>query len=120
MLFLGLGSGLGSTLILDDIIVPLELGELTDAKGRKLFNVLGKKGRKSRGLVPWKRSLHRIIPPLAAAFFTDYMVIGGGGVGLLPKLPSGTRRGSNSLAFLGGARLWNSCIRHNKHTWVIA
>src|SRR5579864_3096785 len=68
MLFIGLGTGLGSALILDDIIVPLELGELKTAKGRKLGDVLGKKGLKKKGLTAWKRAVFHTIPSLAAAF----------------------------------------------------
>lgn len=120
MLFVGLGSGVGSALILDDIIVPLELGELLDRKGRKLTHVLGKQARQERGVPRWRGSLYQIIPRLVAAFRTDYLVIGGGGVAFLPKLPPGARRGSNDLAFVGGARLWNSATRQVKHTWIIA
>lgn len=120
MLFVGLGTGLGSAFILDDIVVPLELGELTDAKGRKLGNVLGKRGLKKKGVPTWEKSLRDVLPRLAAAFGTDYLVIGGGSAKLVSKLPRGTRRGSNALAFVGGERLWNSAIHHVKHTWVIA
>ena len=120
MLFVGLGTGLGSAFILDDIVVPLELGELTDSKGRKLGNVLGKRALKKKGLPNWEKSLQDIIPHLVAAFRTDYLVIGGGSAKLVSKLPRGTQRGSNDLAFVGGERLWNSTIQHVKHTWVIA
>lgn len=120
MLFVGLGSGLGSALILDDIIVPLELGELSDSRGRKLGDVLGKEALAKSGLSTWRRSLLEIIPRFAAAFRTDYIVVGGGSARLLPKLPAGARPGSNDLAFAGGARLWNSAIRHVKHTWIMA
>src|SRR5262249_50335931 len=102
MLFVGLGSGFGSALILDRVIIPLELGELADSKGRRLADVLGKQGLSKRSVHHWKQSLHNIIPHLKAAFLTDDLVIGGGNVKLLPKLPKGTRRGSNDFAFIGG------------------
>jgi len=119
MLFVGLGTGVGSALILYDIIVPLELGELKTAKGRKLGDVLGKKGLKKKGLTAWKRAVFHTIPSLAAAFQADYLVIGGGSVKHLDKLPEGACRGSNDLAFVGGARVWNTKISHVKHTWII-
>jgi hypothetical protein len=120
MLFIGLGSGLGSALILDDIIVPLELGELTDGNGEKLGDVLGKRALEENGVSKWKKSVELIIPRLSAAFRTDYLVIGEGSAKLLSRFPRGVKRGSNDLALVGGSRLWNSDIHHIKHAWVIA
>jgi predicted NBD/HSP70 family sugar kinase len=120
MLFVGLGSGLGSTLILDNVIVPLELGELTYGNKKKLGDILGKKALEKNGLSKWKRAVRQIIPELTAAFRTDYLVLGGGSAKLLPKMPPGAKRGSNDLAFVGGERLWNRGTHHVKHTWVLA
>ncbi len=122
MLFVGLGTGLGSALILDDVIVPLELGDLSYSKGRLLFDVLGKEALKANGRSKWEASVHRVTERLAAAFRTDYLVIGGGNVKRIKQMPAGTRRGSNHMAFLGGSRLWNPSTFHakpKKHTWVI-
>ncbi|PWU10562.1 MAG: ROK family protein [Verrucomicrobia bacterium] len=119
MLFIGLGTGLGSALILDDIIVPLELGELTDPHGRRLASILGKRGLKRRGLTGWRRSFRKIAPRLRAAFRTDYIAIGGGNAKHLGRLPRWIRRGGNHLALAGGARLWNTSVRHVKHTWIL-
>jgi hypothetical protein len=122
MLFLGLGTGLGSTLILDDIVVPLELGELRWARGHSLQQVLGKAGLKRLGIHAWNREVHRAVTRLAKAFGTDYVVVGGGNVELLKKLSSGARRGSNDDAFRGGAGLWglaNLKAQPRRHTWVI-
>jgi polyphosphate glucokinase len=122
MLFVGLGTGVGSALILDDVVVPLELGELGHANGDTLADVLGKRALKRYGRRKWERALRRIIPRLAAAFRTDYVVLGGGNQKLLKKLPACARRGSNDKAFTGGARLWGLArLRANprKHTWVL-
>jgi predicted NBD/HSP70 family sugar kinase len=123
MLFIGLGTGLGSALILDDVIVPLELGELAYSKNRTLDGVLGKRGLEKLGKQRWGTSVHRVIRRLRAAFRTDYLVIGGGNADLLKRLPTGARRGSNEKAFIGGARLWRVgavYAKPQRHTWVIA
>ncbi len=122
MLFLGLGTGVGSALILDDVVVPLELGELGYADGETVSDVLGKPAFEKNGRKAWESAVHDIVPRLAAAFRTDSVVIGGGNAKKLRKLPNGTRRGSNSKAFVGGARLWGLArLRANprKHTWVL-
>jgi polyphosphate glucokinase len=122
MLFLGLGTGLGSALILDDVVVPLELGELSHSGSKTLAEVLGKKGLRKSGRRAWNRAVHRIVPHLVMAFRTDYVVLGGGNVDRLDRLPAGTRRGSNAKAFIGGARLWGLArvrARPRKHTWVL-
>jgi polyphosphate glucokinase len=122
MLLLGLGTGLGSTLILDDVVVPLELGELSYSKTRTLWDVLGKPGLKTAGRKQWEAAVHRTVNRLASAFRTDYLVLGGGHARLLRKLPPGARRGGNHTAFSGGARIWKVgaiFATPKKHTWVI-
>ncbi len=123
MLFLGLGTGLGSALILDDIIVPLDLGDLAYNKDKTLAEVLGKAGLKDSGRTVWEKSLHRVADHLASAFRADYLVIGGGNAKHLKNLPARARRGSNDKAFAGGARLWrsrSSLPAPQKHTWLVA
>lgn len=120
MLFLGLGTGLGSVLILDDVIVPLELGELR-FNGKRIGKTLGRKAARA-DRPAWERRVHEVIKSLTRAFRTECLVIGGGNVRLLRRLPKNARAGSNDKAFLGGARLWGCCAmraREKKHTWVI-
>jgi polyphosphate glucokinase len=122
MLFLGLGTGVGSALILDEVIVPLELGELTYSKRTTVGQVLGKDGLKKAGRKRWEKAVHKVVGRLVAAFRTDCVVIGGGNAELLKRLPPGATRGSNDRAFVGGARLWGVGALHarsRKHTWVI-
>lgn len=107
MLFLGLGTGLGSTLVSDNVIVPLELGELPNAEGRPIWHDLGRRGRKRLGNKAWRRAVCRTVRFCAAAFLADYVMLGGGNVKHLKRLPPGARRGHNSAAFRGGFRLWN-------------
>ncbi len=122
MLFVGLGTGVGSALILDDVVVPLELGELGYAADETVADVLGKRALERNGRKEWERAVHKIVPRLAAAFRTDSLVIGGGNQKKLRRLPNGARRGSNDKAFIGGARLWGLArlrAHPRKHTWVL-
>ena len=123
MLFLGLGTGVGSSLILDDVIIPLELSRLNYSKRQTIGDVLDKKALKRFGLRAWQKALHHVVERLSLAFQTDYVVVGGGNVELLKRLPRGCRRGNNDNAFIGGARLWGRAgisAHPRKHTWVIA
>ena len=122
MLFLGLGTGLGSTLIVDDVVVPLELGQLRYAQRKSLENALGKRGLKKIGRTAWERAVHAAVVNLKAAFVADYVVVGGGNEKKLKRLPRGARRGSNRYAFRGGVRLWQSSptsTKVQKHTLII-
>ena len=122
MLFVGLGTGVGSALILDDVIVPLELGELAYSRTRTLADVLSKARLKKVGLRHWEKVVHKVVCHLAAAFRTDYIVIGGGNAEHIKRLPRHTRRGSNDRAFTGGIRLWGRGYlraKARKHTLVI-
>ncbi len=107
MLFLGLGTGLGSTLIAQNVIIPLELGELPSRNGEPLSAVLGRSGFNKLGKRAWKKELLRMIDRFAAAFTVDYVVLGGGNARELKLLPPGTRVGNNLAAFRGGFRLWH-------------
>jgi len=106
MLFLGFGTGLGSALIAENVIVPLELGQLSYRKGLSLGDVLGRRGLARLGRRPWARAVRRFIPALMSAFAAEYIVLGGGNAKRLGLLPHGVRRGHNLTAFRGGFRLW--------------
>ena len=107
MLFLGLGTGLGSALITHGTLQPLELAHLPYNRGRTYEDYLGKRGLKKRGRKKWRKKVFEILPALRAAFQVDYVVLGGGNAKLLDELPANTRRGGNDLAFAGGFRLWD-------------
>lgn len=107
MLFLSLGTGLGSTLIAERVIVPLELGQLRTAGGQTLGDTLGRKGLKRLGKSAWRRAVTETVATLMSACVADYVVLGGGNAKRLRELPPGSRRGHNLTAFRGGFRLWN-------------
>jgi polyphosphate glucokinase len=107
MLFLGLGTGLGSTLIFDHVVVPLELGVLPVEGGSTLGELLGRRGVKKLGKKAWRKLLADYVQRFTAAFGVDYIVLGGGNAKLVGKHPiPGTRLGHNLTAFRGGFRLW--------------
>ena len=107
MLFLGLGTGLGSALIAENVIVPLELGALPHVDGAEIGLMLGKRGLDKLGKEKWRELVEKTVKSLTAAFVPDYVVIGGGNAKKLKTLPHGARRGNNLTAFRGGYRLWN-------------
>jgi polyphosphate glucokinase len=107
MLFLGLGTGLGSTLIAESIIVPLELGRLRYKADQTLGDVLGRRGMERMGKAAWRGVLKDVVVALAAAFEAEYIVLGGGNAKALKELPPGTRLGHNLTAFRGAFRLWS-------------
>ena len=107
MLFLGLGTGLGSTLITENVIVPLELGELPYRENERLGMVVGRRGLKRLGKRRWRRIVGEMVDSFTRTFVVDYVVLGGGNAKLLKELPSGTRLGHNLTAFRGGFRLWH-------------
>jgi polyphosphate glucokinase len=106
MLFLGLGTGLGSALIDNGKLEPLELGHLPFRKAT-FENYVGQAGRKRLGRKKWRAAVARTIEELSAAFAPDYVVLGGGNVKELGELPAGVRVGANTNAFVGGFRLWD-------------
>jgi len=107
MLFLGLGTGLGSAMILDGVLAPMELGHLPYRKGRTFEDYVGIAGLKRLGHKKWRRRVAEVVGDLADALEPDYVVLGGGNVEKLGKLPPKTRRGNNEDAFVGGFRLWD-------------
>jgi polyphosphate glucokinase len=106
MLFLGLGTGLGTTLILDGVVAPMELAHLPYKRGRTYEQYVGKAGLERSGKKKWRRHVADVTTRLKAALEVDEVVVGGGNAKFLTSLPRGVRSGSNSLAFLGGYRLW--------------
>jgi polyphosphate glucokinase len=106
MLFLGLGTGLGSALIIDGVLEPMELAHLPYKKGRSYEDYVGKAGLKRLGKKKWRRSVDDVVTKLKAALEADDVVVGGGNATLLDSPPAGARLGANANAFLGGYRLW--------------
>ena len=105
MLFLGLGTGLGSTLIVDGIVEPMELGHLPYRDGT-FEEYVGIHGLQAHGLTQWRRDVEDVVRRLIAALEPEDVVLGGGNVHQLDTLPAGCRAGDNANAFLGGFRLW--------------
>jgi polyphosphate glucokinase len=106
MLFLGLGTGLGSALIVDGVLEPMELAHLPYKKGRTYEDYVGLTALKRERKKKWRRHVADIVEQLKTALQADYVVLGGGNSKLLKKFPHNTRLGNNSNAFLGGYRLW--------------
>jgi len=107
MLFLGLGTGLGSTVIADGIVEPMELAHLPYRKGT-YEDYVGLRGLKKRGKKKWRQHVSKVVAQLTGALEPDDIVLGGGNVKKLKELPPGCRRGNNANAFIGGFRLWES------------
>ena len=120
MLFLGLGTGLGSAMIVDGIVEPMELGHLPYKKRTyrrlrrraRLTNALGKK--------KWRQHVADVVARLIAALEPDDVVLGGGNVKKLKELPPGCRAGNNANAFLGGFRLWEKTSRRIRNSEDLA
>ncbi|MBN9244249.1 MAG: ROK family protein [Mesorhizobium sp.] len=107
MLFLGLGTGLGAAMIVEHVGLPMELAHLPYRKGRSFEAYVGERGLEKRGKKKWHASVFDVTQRLSAALQADYVVIGGGNVEKLEKLPPNARRGDNENAFKGGFRLWH-------------
>lgn len=110
MLFLGLGTGLGNTMIIDGTIAPMELGHLPYKKKRSFEEFVGARGMKRLGRRKWEESVHDVVAKLRAALIADYVVLGGGNSKKLTRLPEGCRLGNNENAFIGGVRLWQDAV----------
>jgi hypothetical protein len=119
MLFLGLGTGLGSTLIWENNVLPLELGDLPYGNGHIIENFLGKCGLKKLGEKRWKDEVLRAVVLLKKSLIADYVVLGGGSAKKLDKLPEGVELGHNRNAFLGGVRLWQTDPHTRRAKWNI-
>jgi hypothetical protein len=119
MLFLGLGTGLGSTLIWENNVLPLELGDLPYRDHRIIEDFLGKPGIAELGEKHWKREVVRAVAQLKKSLIADYVVLGGGSTKKLNRLPKNVERGHNRNAFLGGVRLWQIDPRTRRPKWRI-
>jgi polyphosphate glucokinase len=107
MLFLGLGTGLGSAMVIDGVLEPMELAHLLYKHGKTYEDYLGLRGLEKLGKKKWRRQVFKVTEKLKDALEADYVVLGGGNAAKLKKLPPGARLGTNENAFLGGFRLWS-------------
>lgn len=106
MLFLGLGTGLGSAMIVNHVCLPMELAHLPYKKDETFEDFVGERGLEKYGKKKWRKSVEKVVGKLQAALLPHEVVIGGGNVDKLETLPNGCRAGDNENAFLGGFRLW--------------
>jgi predicted NBD/HSP70 family sugar kinase len=106
MLFLGLGTGLGSAMIVNGVLEPMELAHLTYKNGKTYEDYLGLRGLERMGKKKWRLHVAKVAKKLKAALAADYVVLGGGNSKKLKKLPAGMWLGNNENAFLGGFRMW--------------
>jgi polyphosphate glucokinase len=122
MLFLGLGTGLGSALVVDRVVVPLELGSLPSGEST-LAERLGKDGLERTGVEVWADAVREATQALRVAFHADYIMLGGGNAERMARLPEHVRRGGNDDAFAGGFRLWEEEVvphdRPHSHIWRV-
>jgi polyphosphate glucokinase len=114
MLFLGLGAGLGSALIVDGRLEPMELAHLPYEKGRTYEDYVGLRGLKRLGKKKWRRHVADVARRLKAALEAEDLVLGGGNAKLLKTPPAGARLGDNANAFVGGFRLWDATPQHTR------
>jgi hypothetical protein len=119
MLFLGLGTGLGSALVLRDMVLPLELGDLPYWEDRIIEDFLGKPGIAELGEKEWERTVIGAVAQLKKSFIADYVVLGGGNTKKLSELPEGAEQGHNRNAYLGGVRLWQIDPRSRRPKWRV-
>jgi hypothetical protein len=119
MLFLGLGTGLGSALVLRNILLPLELGDLPYRNRMVIEDFLGKPGIAKLGPKEWQRNVIRAVEQLKKSLIADYVVLGGGNAKKLKALPKGAELGHNRNAFLGGERLWQTDPHTRRQKWKI-
>ncbi len=106
MLFLGIGTGLGSAMIFDGVVIPLELAHLPYRKGRTYEDYVGLRGLERRGAERWRKSVLDVIERLRAALVCESVLLGGGNAKLMENLPSHVTLGTNSNAIEGGIKLW--------------
>ena len=108
MLFLGLGTGMGATLVLDGVVEPMEFGHLPYKNGRTYEQYVGQRGFDRLGKKKWRKEVAAVVEQLRHALEVDYVVLGGGNVRLLKALPEGARQGANSNAITGGRLIWEA------------
>jgi predicted NBD/HSP70 family sugar kinase len=108
MLFLGLGTGMGATLILDGVVEPMEFGHLPYKQGRTYEQYVGQHGLERLGKKKWRKEVAAVVAQLSHALEVDYVVLGGGNVRLLKAIPKPARLGANSNAMSGGRLIWQA------------
>jgi polyphosphate glucokinase len=108
LLFLGIGTGLGSALVLNGVVEPLELAHLPYKKDRTFEDYVGLRGLKRLGKKRWRKHVLAVVELLRRALVCDDLVLGGGNAKLLERLPTGARLGGNTHAFKGGFTLWTA------------
>ena len=106
MLFLGLGTGLGTAMIVDGVVEAMELAHMNYKKDKTYEDMVGERGRQRLGPKKWRHEVAAVVEVLRAALEADYVVLGGGNARKLKKMPKNARLGNNDFAFLGGFRLW--------------
>ena len=119
MLFLGLGTGLGSALVWDSYVLSLELGDLPYQNGSIIEDYLGKSGQARLGEKTWQRDVQHALVQLKKSLIADYVVLGGGNAKDLNEIPKGIELGHNRNAFLGGVRLWQIDGRTRRPKWQV-
>jgi predicted NBD/HSP70 family sugar kinase len=119
MLFLGLGTGLGSALTWEGHVLSLELGDLPYGEDGIIEDWLGDEGMKQLGRKDWQRETLRAIKQLKLALIADYVVLGGGNAKLIEKLPDGFELGHNRNAYSGGCRLWETDPETKRPRWRV-
>jgi predicted NBD/HSP70 family sugar kinase len=110
MLFLGLGTGLGSAMIVDRKLVPMELAHLPYKKGREYEEYVGEAGFERLGRKRWQKEVFTVVDLFYRALEPDYITLGGGNVRKLRRLPPHCERGNNLDAIVGGARVWDDVV----------
>jgi polyphosphate glucokinase len=119
MLFLGLGTGLGAALVWNNNLMPLELGDLPYREHRKIEDWLGKDGLDRLGAKAWRKEVIYCVTQLKLSLVADSVVLGGGNVKKMSRLPRGVTRGDNRNAFPGGCRLWEIDRKTGQPRWRI-
>ncbi len=114
MLFLGLGTGLGSAMVSGGTVLPMELAHLPYKKEMTFEDYVGRRGLERLGKKKWRKEVAAVVACLRAALVSDYVVLGGGNATLLKELPPATLFGPNTNAFLGGFRLWESATARSR------
>jgi polyphosphate glucokinase len=119
LLFLGLGTGLGAALVWDNNVLQLELGDLPYRDHRKIEDFVGKDGLERLGKKAWRAEVRYVVTQLKLSFIADVVVLGGGNVKKMTRLPKGVEKGDNRNAYLGGVRLWETDRKSGKPRWQI-
>jgi hypothetical protein len=113
MLYLGFGTGVGSALIADGVVLPLAIGHLKLWENESFDHYLSRDGLRRHGKKRWRQAVCEAASMLQGVFLADYVVLGGGNAEEIKELPEGCRRGGNHNAYFGGLRMWED---HDEHS----